>query len=168
MIGLALALAAQATSPAPVGSVHSAEVEPRLAALVGDWTIPGQETTYRETCDWFGPRAFVVCNATDASDGSRSQSTLGYSKARERYTYQTYSSSGNSRYEWGFPHAERGLVFTDERPAAAGTTRVQVWLEPQADGRLRFRQERSVNGGQWEQVADFFYVPRISRPSKVR
>jgi len=114
----------------------------------------------------FDPRAFVVCNATDASDGSRSQSPLGYSKARERYTDQTYSTSGNSRYEWGFSHADKGITFTDGRPAAAGTTRVQVWLEPQAHGRLRFRQERSVNGGRREHVAAFFYV-RVPRAAQL-
>ena len=38
-----------AAQPAAAG-VHPPEVEARLAAAVGDWTIEGMEKTYRETC----------------------------------------------------------------------------------------------------------------------
>ena len=41
----------------------------------------------------------------------------------------------------------------------AGTGRIFT-TAPQADGRVRFRQARSVNGGAWEEVADFHYVAR--------
>ena len=89
-----------------------------------------------------------------------SRSILGYSKALQRFTYQNYSGSGTSRSELGFPHGKDGIVYTDERPSKDGVARVSVWLEPQADGRTRFRQERSVNGGPWAQTLELFYVRR--------
>ena len=158
-LGLALVMLAAAQA-APVTSVHPPEIEARLAKVVGDWTVAGQEATYRETCEWYGPRAFIVCNTTDTSDGSMSRSILGYSKDKQRFTYHNYSASGSSRSELGFPHGTNGIVYTDERPSKDGLARVTTWVEPQADGRVRFRQARSVNGGAWEEVADFHYVRR--------
>jgi hypothetical protein len=155
-----LAAVGIATGSSAQAQTHAPDVEARLAKIVGDWTVEGQEKTFRETCGWYGKRAFVVCNSQDSSDGSMGVSILGYAKARERFTYHHYSGSGTSRSESGFPHGGQGIVYTDERPAQDGTARVQTWLEPQADGRLRFRQERSVNGGPWEKSADFFYVKR--------
>jgi hypothetical protein len=155
----ALLAVAQAAAAAPT-SVHPADVEARLAKLVGDWTIAGQEASYRETCSWYGARAFVVCDTTDTSDGSVSRSILGYSRDKQRFTYHNYSGSGSSRSELGFAHGTIGIVYTDERPSKAGLARVTTWVEPEADGRVRFRQARSVNGGAWEEVADFHYVAR--------
>lgn len=157
-LGLAAGLVAIA-APA-VAQTHAADVEARLARIVGDWTIAGQEATYRETCVWYGKRAFVVCNSSDSSDGSMGVSELGYSKARERFTYHHYNGDGSSRSESGFPHGALGIVYTDERPSKAGLARVTTYVEPHPDGRLRFRQERSVNGGAWTESDDFFYVKR--------
>lgn len=156
---LSAALLAFTAAPV-VAQTHPPDIEARLATIIGDWTIAGQEKTYRETCEWFGPRAFVVCNSQDTSDGSVSRSILGYSKARGRFTYHNYSASGSSRSEFGFPHGTSGVVYTDERDSAGGLARVTTWVEPQADGRLGFRQARSVKGGPWAETANFFYVPR--------
>ncbi len=157
---LATFAAAAAVPVAAAAQTHSPDIEARLAAAIGDWTIAGQEATYRETCEWYGKRAFVVCTSTDSSDSSASRSILGYSKARERFTYHNYNANGSSRSEFGFPHGPRGIVYTDERPSTDGVARVSTFLEPQADGRLRFRQERSVNGGPWTESANFLYVSR--------
>jgi hypothetical protein len=158
-IGIFLLAAAQA-GPVPPRTTHLPDIEARLAKLVGDWTIEGQEATYRETCAWYGPRAFIVCDTVDQADGYRGRSILGYSKDKQRFTYHNYGFSGSSRSELGFPHGSDGIVYTDERPAKAGLARVTTWVEPHADGRLRFRQAHSVNGGAWEQTADFHYVRR--------
>jgi hypothetical protein len=158
-VGLLLVAAAQA-APAPAQATHTPDVEARLAAIVGDWTIPGQETSYRETCTWYGERAFVVCASTDAADGTMSQSILGYSKARGRFTYQNYAGSGTSRHELGFPHGARGIVYTDERLSDGRPARISTFVEPQPDGRLRFRQDKSVEGGPWQNAVDFYYVLR--------
>ena len=160
LVKVAFSLAAVALPGAAPGQTHPPYIEARLATVVGDWTIPGQEKTYRETCVWYGPRAFVTCEFEDKADGSFGRSILGYSKAKQRFTYQNYSASGTSRHELGFPHGTRGIVYTDERDSADGLARVSTFLEPQADGRLKFRQERSVKGGPWVQTVDFYYVRR--------
>lgn len=147
------------TAPA-IAQVHPPDIEAHLAPIVGDWTVPGQEQTYRETCEWYGKRAFVVCNFSDTSDGSRGQSILGYSKVKERFSYQNYNSLGTSRYELGYPLGKDGLVYTDERLSGGELARVTTLVRPQRDGRLHFVQERSVKGGPWEKVVDFYYVRR--------
>lgn len=148
------------------GGVHTPEVEARLAALVGDWTLEGQQTTYRELCEWFADRAFVVCRASDATDGSSSVSILGYSVAEGRFTYHHYDGRGTSRSEAGFPHGVGGIVYTAERKTASGVVRSTTTLTPVPGGRLHFRLERSVDGGPWTVAADFHYIPRSSQGAR--
>jgi len=155
MIALGMSIATPASA-----QVHAPDIEARLAFLIGDWTIEGQEKTYRETCEWFAQKAFVVCASSDSSDGSSARSILGYSKAKERFTYQNYTYTGTSRSELGYPHLERGIQYIDERMSGGKLSRITTKVEPQADGRLRFVQERSSEGGPWEKVADFFFVRR--------
>ena len=151
-----LAIALQA----PDAGVHPPEVEARLAAIVGDWTIAGQEATFRETCEWYRNRSFVVCTSADSSDASTSQSILGYSAAEGRFTYYNFGSGGGSNARSGYPHGENGIVYTLERRTAAGVVRATTFLTPQPDGRFHFREERSVNGGPWHEAANFHYVRR--------
>lgn len=146
-------------SPCAAG-VHPPEVEARLAMIVGDWTIEGMENSYREICSWYGDRSFVVCDTTDASDNTASVSVIGYSQRDGHYTYHNYSKSGSSRSEIAFPIGERGLVFTAERKGTSGVTRISSELVPLADGRLHFRQHRSVNGGPWIEAVNLYYAPR--------
>jgi hypothetical protein len=161
---LATLVVLTAASPACSG-VYAADVEARLAALIGDWTVEGHEKTFVERCEWFGDRAFVVCSASDSSDGSMSRSILGYSRTEGRFTYFNYSGKGGSRSEVGFPHGDRGLVYVHERSSAEGQARTTTMLMPLADGRTHFRKERSVNGGPWSEVANFHYVrlPAVRR-----
>lgn len=160
IIGLALAFltAAQGASP----GVHAAEIEARLAPLVGDWTIAGQEASYRETCEWYRNRSFVVCTSTDSSDNSISQSILGYSAIEARFTYYNFGSAGTSNSRFGYPLGANGLVYTLERRSSAGHVRATTFVAPQADGRVHFREERSINGGPWNEVANFHYVRRTA------
>ncbi len=146
-------------APAAAG-VHPPEVEARLAPIVGDWTIEGHEASYRENCVWYADRAFVVCDTTDSSDNTASVSVIGYSKADGHFTYHNYSGSGSSRSEIAFPLGPKGLVFTAERRSAAGVARVSSELVPLPDGRTRFRQQRSVNGGPWTETVVLHYVLR--------
>jgi hypothetical protein len=145
---------------APAASVHPPEVEARLAVIVGDWTVAGQEATYREICEWYRNRSFVVCTSTDSSDGSMSQSILGFSAAEARFTYHNFASGGTSNSRVGYPHGENGLVYTLERRTAAGVVRATTYLMPQPDGRIHFREDRSVNGGPWNEAANFYSVRR--------
>jgi hypothetical protein len=155
-----------AAAPALAG-VHPPEIEARLAWLVGDWTVPGQERTYRETCKWYGDRAFVECAWSDSSDGTHGRSLLGYSRADAHFTYHNYGHDGRSRSEFGFPSGERGLAFIDQRRTASGWVRTTTTLTPLADGRIHFQRARSVDGGPWQAGDDFHYVP-LSASSDTR
>jgi hypothetical protein len=165
-----LAVAATLISaPAAQAGVHPAEVEARLAFLVHDWTIEGMEGAYRETCEWYHERSFVVCNTTETEDGKvlRSVSILGWSAQSRAYTYHHYSSTGRSRSEVGYPTPEGGMVFLGERQSAAGATQYRSVLRPRSPGPgFHFAQTRSVNGGPWEPSADFQYVPYGTRPTR--
>jgi hypothetical protein len=160
IVGASLLILAVLGTAGAFAGIHEADVEARLGRVVGDWTIEGQHATYRETCVWYADRAFVVCTTTDASDNSSSQSILGYSKTNGHYTYHNYGSGGTSRSETGFPSGEAGLVFTSERRTSAGLVRSQTVLTPEPDGRLAFRQERSIDGGPWAVAAEFRYIRR--------
>ncbi|HEX8624801.1 MAG TPA: hypothetical protein VF782_06950 [Allosphingosinicella sp.] len=154
----ALSAALLAAAPAAAG-VHPPEIEARLAAAIGDWTIKGMEKTYSEKCDWYGDRAFVVCVSEDSSDGSSSRSIMGYSSAERHFTYHNYSASGSSNTRIGFPHGEAGMVYTTERKVPEGTARITTFLTPEGKG-VRFREERSLNGGPWQVAMEFNYIPR--------
>jgi hypothetical protein len=147
----------------PVGAgagVHSPDVEARLERLVGDWTVKGQEATYREKCEWFGDRAFVTCFYEDRSDNSRGHSILGYSKADGHFTYHNYRDSGSSNSRIGFPHGEKGIVFVRERRSGGKHYRTSTYLEPRPDGSIYFREDQSTDGAPFEKTFEFDYVRR--------
>lgn len=154
MIAILLGLAAA------TASVHPPEIEAHLAPIVGDWTRAGKEATYRDHCLWYDRHAFVVCSLTDTVSGLRVEAIVGYSKDDQRYTYESYSNDGGTHVQFGYPLGEKGIVMTDERKADGKPVRLTTSIIPQADGRLRMTQERSVTGGSWEQVGEVFYVKR--------
>ena len=70
-----------------------------LGAFVGSWTIPGQESTYLETCGWYHGERHIVCNTTSKrKDGStgNSMSILSF-MPDHGYVYTGIGSRG--RYE---------------------------------------------------------------------
>ena len=163
MVGFAIigALAAAAAQAATPISVHPPEMEQRLAHLIGDWTLEGAEATYRETCEWYPSRSFVVCNTVDRESGSPNHmvSILGWSAAGGHYTYHHYGQDGRSRSETCFAHGAAGLVCLGERRDGAKLIQTRSYVEP-ATGGLAFRQERSTDGGPWAETGRVKYVPR--------
>lgn len=159
MMRSVLCAALLVASPAMAGT-HPADVEARLGMLVGDWTVVGRETTYRDTCEWFGGKSFVICITHNSAKNTLDQTIVGYSKEDGHYTYFSFGNSGESNARIGFPSGERALVLTTERRQPGGLTRITTLLEPQADGRLRIREERSVDGGPWKTTAEIFYIAR--------
>lgn len=161
LLAAAVTAATQSAGLPAREGVHPAEVEQRLSFLVEDWTIEGAETTYRENCEWYAQRSFVVCNTVDRESGSpqHSVSILGWSAAGQNYTYHHYNQSGRSRSETCFPSAEGGLTcVTDRRDGAKLIqTRSHIWPVP---GGAAFRHERSENGGPWAETVRIKYVPR--------
>lgn len=142
-----------------VASTHPVDVEKRLAFLVGDWTLEGASKTYREQCVWYRNRAFVVCSAEDKKSGTVAQTIYGYSRLRERFTYQHYNSNGAVVFQLGFPSGEEGIVYTDERPSSGGVARVQTTIEPDELGVPSILEYRSTNGGPWTLRLRFQFQP---------
>jgi hypothetical protein len=168
MTGVFLALLAAAAPAAAAPGVHPAEVEERLARLVGDWTIQGlTRTSFRQQCAWYGGRAFVLCTFEDKRNGTTGQAAFGYSQLEKRFTYSLIDSTGRSLRQLGFAHGAYGLVFTDERLEAKGPTRVQTTFLVEEDG-VRFTEYRSTAGGTWQQAQNFVYVPLRQTPAARR
>ncbi len=138
--------------------VAASDARARLNAIVGGWTISGQEDSYSEICDWYHNRSFVVCNSEErqAQGVSKSVSVLGFSEISGTYTYYSFSSSGSSRSLNGFLRGDE-WIFTGERQIRGDVVRYQVSMKPTTSG-FAFREERSPNGGPWTVVAEFNYV----------
>lgn len=141
--------------------VHPAEVEQRLSFIVNDWTIEGAESTYRENCEWFAQRSFVVCNTVDHEGGSptHSVSILGWSAATQNYTYHHYGQSGRSRSETCFANDRAGLTCLYQRRDGSKLIESRSHIFPIAGG-ATFYNERSENGGVWKETVRLKYVPR--------
>ena len=141
--------------------VHPPEVEQRLAFLVNDWTIEGSEATYRETCEWYAERSFVVCHTLDRESGTptKSVSILGWSAATQNYTYHHYGQDGRSRSETCFANEQRGLSCVVDRRDGGKLIQTRSHIWPVAGG-AAFRHERSENGGPWKETVRIKYVPR--------
>ncbi len=154
MISALLWLAAAVAAP-----VHPTEIEAHLAPLVGDWTRPGKEATYRDHCVWYDRHAFVVCSLTDTASGLRVEAIVGYSKDDQRYTYESYSNDGGSHVQYGYPLGDNGIVFTDERNIDGKPARLTTTMIPRPDG-LHMAQDRSVMGGPWQKVGEVVYQAR--------
>lgn len=139
----------------------SAEENPRdrLAMAVGDWTIEGREKTFREVCEWFHDRSHVVCNSESRGPKGvkKGVTVFSYSDAEGRYSYYHYSSSGVAVAQDIFFQGQT-LISTVEHKRGRDVVREQVWLTPQGDGAMEFREQVSTNGGPWEQTALFRYV----------
>jgi hypothetical protein len=140
---------------------HPPDVEQRLSFLVNDWTIEGYEATYRENCDWYAERSFVICNTEDRSGGDpeHSVSIFGWSASTQNYTYIHYGQNGRSRSEICFANDRDGLTCLGERRDGSRLiqTRSHIWPE---QGGAEFRNERSENGGPWHETVRLKYVTR--------
>ena len=142
--------------------IHPPEVEQRLSFLVNEWTIEGSETTYRESCSWYAERSFVVCNTEDRSGGDPvlSVSIFGWSASAQNYTYYHYGQNGRSRSETCFPSDIGGLICLGQRRDGPRLieSRLHIWL---VEGGAEFRNERSENGGPWQETVQLKYVTRL-------
>ena len=140
----------------------AAEENPRdrLSMVVGDWTIAGREETFREVCEWFHNKSHVVCNSENRGPkGTRKGvSVFSYSDVDGRYSYFHYGSSGVAVAQDIFFQGDT-MISTVEHRRGRDIVREQVWLTPQADGTVEFREEVSTNGGPWEKTTLVRYVP---------
>jgi hypothetical protein len=156
-----LTLLAWASPAAALAGVHPSEIEQRLAFLANDWTIKGAEATYRENCEWYSERSFVVCNSEDSESGKpvRSVSIFGWSAASQNYTYHHYAEDGRSRSETCFANNQGGLTCLGQRRDGPKLVESRSHIWP-VQGGADFRSERSENGGAWKETVRLKYVPR--------
>lgn len=146
---------------AALAGVHPPEIEQRLSFLVNDWTIEGAEATYRENCEWFAERSFVVCRSEDRESGEpvHSVSIFGWSAATQNYTYHHYAQNGRSRSETCFANQQGGLTCLGQRRDGAKLIESRSHIWPIGEG-AAFRSERSQNGEAWTEAVSLKYVPR--------
>ena len=144
-------------------SVAAAEPRELLAFLVGDWTIEGRETSFREVCDWFHGRSHIVCNSESRRDKgtSRGVSVLSYSDEKKRHVYYYYGSSGVVVAMDVFTDG-KSLIAIRENVVGTDLVREQVWITPSGDNRFDFREQTSTNGGPWKTSTHFTYVRRVA------
>lgn len=143
-----------------MGAANPSPVERQLAFIVGDWTIAGKESFYRDHCTWFDDKSFVVCDTADGRPGGHhSIAVLGWSEADGNFTYQQYDSSGGSRNERCFANDRRGITCLGTLKTDDGfvETRSHIW--PTATG-LGISQDRATNGGEFREVGRVDYVQR--------
>lgn len=145
-----------------LAGAHPPEVERRLSFLVNDWTIEGAEATYRENCEWYAERSFVVCNTEDRESGEPVYrvSIFGWSVATQNFTYHHYAQNGRGRTETCFANESGGLICLSQRRDGAKLIESRSYTVP-LDGGAAFRAERSENGGPWTETVNLKYVPRI-------
>lgn len=155
-----LAAAAASLSPALSHAEQQRPDDPhsKLAFFEGQWTVEGQESTFKEVCEWFPNRRFLICRAEDTESGTPkwAMSIFGYSTEQRAYTHTLFGGSGSIRTIHGWLNGS-SWTFTGETRAEDRTTRMQVTIRPTKTGFV-FRQDVSVNGAAWKKAAEFTYL----------
>lgn len=141
--------------------MHPAEVENETILMVNDWTIVGKEGTYRETCECYAERSFVMCNTVDRARGPTTHSVgiLRWSEATRNHSYHYYSQFGRTRSEICFRNDLSGLscVHADREGEKLIESRSHIW--PLPSGAV-FSHEQSETGGPWKETVRLSYVAR--------
>ena len=130
----------------------------KLAFFEGSWTVEGQESTYKEVCEWFPNRRFLICKAEDKEGGTPkwTMSIFGFSTEKRSFTHTLFGRSGSIRTIHGWLNGSN-WIFTGETEAGGDTTRMHITIKPTKKGFV-FRQDVSVNGATWKKAAEFTYV----------
>lgn len=129
----------------------------RLSFIQGKWTVDGSELTYLEICDWIQGN-HLECKASSKEDkADNSISYFSYSKVEDVYIYYGLYGTGGSRMLRGKWMDDR-FVFEGQRQTSVNLTKWRVTMKPN-QGRIDFLEERSVDNGDWKEVARFQYKP---------
>jgi hypothetical protein len=146
--------------------VDATDVEARLAAAVGDWTIPGKEATNREVCEWQGNER--SSSATRRAPTAHRASASSATRRDDTFTCWREGHRADTGQDIGFPSGQNGIAWTSESRTTAGVMRMTTVTTPLADGRIHVRQERSENGGPWTEPENFHYIPRETMDTRSR
>jgi hypothetical protein len=128
-----------------------------LDGFVGTWTIPGQESSYQETCAWYHGERHIVCN----TESKRKDGSIGHSMSilsfvpDQGYVYTGIGSRG--RYETHEKGTFQGGILEYIDQANGETTRIRIG--PFADPRIiPFIVHTSRNGIDWTLAESFTYT----------
>jgi hypothetical protein len=128
-----------------------------LEGFVGTWTIPGQESTYQETCAWYHGERHIVCNTVSKrKDGSLGHSMSILSFVPDRgYVYTGIGSRGRYETHENGTLQDGILEYIDR--GEGETTRIRIG--PFSDRSLiPFIVHTSSNGTDWTLVESFNYT----------
>ncbi len=128
-----------------------------LDGLVGTWTIPGQESTYKETCAWYHGERHIVCNTESTrKDGSIAHSMSILSFVPDHgYVYTGIGSRG--RYETHEKGTFQNGILEYSDHTDGETTRIRIG--PFTDRTIvPFVVHTSKNGADWQLVDSFNYT----------
>ncbi|PKQ44727.1 hypothetical protein [Confluentibacter flavum] len=130
----------------------------RLTFIVGSWTIDGSEKTYIETCDWIQGNHLQCLSVDNENEKTRkSVSYFTYSPSEKIYIYYGLYSGGGSRTLRGSWIEDR-FSFEGQQQTTDKLTRYRVTMKPN-QGMIDFFEERSINNGEWKEIAKFQYKP---------
>jgi len=133
----------------------------RLSFIKGKWTIDGSELTYIEICDWIQGN-HLECKASSTEDkADNSISYFSYSKSDNVYIYYGLYGNGSSRTLRGQWIDDR-FIFEGQRQTSDKQIKWRVTMKPN-NGKIDFLEERSVDNGEWKEIARFQYKPAIGQ-----
>jgi hypothetical protein len=129
----------------------------RLSFIKGKWTVNGSELTYIEICDWIQGNHLQCISSSKEDKADNSISYFSYSKSEKVYIYYGLYGNGNSRILRGQWIDDR-FVFEGQRQTSEKLTKWRVTMKPN-NGKIDFLEERSVDNGEWKEIARFQYKP---------
>lgn len=133
----------------------------RLSFIRGQWTVDGSELTYIEICDWIQGN-HLECKASSKEDkADNSVSYFSYSKSENVYIYYGLYGNGSSRTLRGQWIDDR-FIFEGQRQISDKQIKWRVTMKPNS-GKIDFLEERSVDNGEWKEIARFQYKPAIEQ-----
>lgn len=148
VLGLSVASGA-AQSPPPVE---------RLSVFEGTWAREGAPTdSYRETCAWLpGGRRHLVCQSERQTPNGPVHNVKVHSYRSQTYVVYAVMGNGPAWTYTGGPEGDRWVFnFQSDRPN--NPQRLRMVITPAKD-RIRFVEESSTNGADWQTTEDYTQV----------
>jgi hypothetical protein len=128
-----------------------------LEGFVGTWTIPGQESTFKETCAWYHGERHIVCN----TESRRKDGSMGHSMSilsfvpDQGYVYTGIGSRGRYKTHEKGTVKDGVLEYTDRVDGETTRIRIGPFTDPRT---LQFIVHKSRNGTDWELAESINYT----------
>ncbi len=127
-----------------------------LSYIQGKWTVEGSDSTYLEVCDWIQGNHLQCISISKEKEGIDSSiSYLTYSATEKAYIYYGIYGSGNTRTLRGKWEIDK-FIFEGQRVTNEKTVKWRVTMKP-VNRNLDFLEEKSIDGGEWNESSKFQY-----------